>query len=134
MYKICITCKEEKTSSEYRKDSGRKDGLQPWCKVCARQYHKSAYTERYRSKVQERNSKRFHKARQWLDAYKAHHSCTKCGEKEAVCLEFHHTDPDTKDFTIATNKNRSMEAIKEEVDKCIVVCRNCHAKIHAGII
>lgn len=48
-------------------------------------------------------------------------------------LEFHHLDPKIKDFTIG-GKTLSFEKLKNEVDKCILVCSNCHSEIHEGLI
>ena len=47
-------------------------------------------------------------------------------------LEFHHKDPNEKDFTIS-GKSWSFERLKNEVDKCILVCSNCHCEIHEKI-
>lgn len=44
-------------------------------------------------------------------------------------LQFHHVNPEDKEFTIASS-TRSWEAIREELDKCMLVCSNCHAEIH----
>ncbi len=45
-------------------------------------------------------------------------------------LQFHHLDEDTKEFSIAQAYNRSWESIKKELDKCILICANCHAEEH----
>lgn len=56
--------------------------------------------------------------------------CSICGYKRSLkALEFHHIDPNEKDFTIS-GKSFSYERLKKEVDKCILVCSNCHAEIH----
>lgn len=56
--------------------------------------------------------------------------CEICGyDKNYSALEFHHLDPNEKDFTIS-KKNSSWENIKKELDKCILVCANCHREIH----
>jgi hypothetical protein len=47
-------------------------------------------------------------------------------------LQFHHLDPTKKDFTIG-GKSWSYERLKQEVDKCILVCANCHIEIHEEI-
>lgn len=61
--------------------------------------------------------------------------CCRCGyDKSLRALEFHHTDPSIKDFGISKCLTRSMESLKEEVDKCILVCSNCHAEIHDELI
>lgn len=49
-------------------------------------------------------------------------------------LEFHHIDPSEKDFNISSTKNRKFEDIINELDKCILVCANCHREIHDGLI
>lgn len=60
--------------------------------------------------------------------------CQCCGYSRCMgALEFHHLDPKKKDFGIAA-VTRSWENIKDELDKCILVCANCHREIHAGII
>jgi DNA-binding CsgD family transcriptional regulator len=59
--------------------------------------------------------------------------CEKCGYKKCISsLEFHHLDPNEKDFSIS-GKSISFERLKKEVDKCILVCRNCHGEIHHEI-
>lgn len=60
--------------------------------------------------------------------------CQICGYKRCIsALEFHHIDPSEKDFTIS-GKSWSLERLKNEADKCILVCSNCHKEIHEGII
>ena len=58
--------------------------------------------------------------------------CSKCGYNKSVwALDFHHLNPTEKDFSIGTDGNtRSWDEVKKELDKCIMVCRNCHAEIH----
>ena len=57
--------------------------------------------------------------------------CSKCGyNKSNWALEFHHLDPNEKDFGIAQYKVLNWKKIKIELDKCILVCSNCHKEIH----
>jgi len=51
-------------------------------------------------------------------------------------LAFHHIDESTKfeDVCRLINKTASWEIILKEIDKCIMVCHNCHGEIHAEII
>jgi 5-methylcytosine-specific restriction endonuclease McrA len=62
--------------------------------------------------------------------------CTSCGySKCADALEFHHIDPTQKDFGISyKGVTRSWEKIKNELDKCMLVCSNCHKEIHADLV
>lgn len=57
--------------------------------------------------------------------------CERCGFSESIpdCFDFHHRNPDEKEFGIAET-GVSLEKAKTEVDKCELVCKNCHAKIH----
>ena len=70
------------------------------------------------------------RAKQTLVDYKGG-KCVKCGyNKYPGALDFHHLDPSKKDFAISRRKNCSFEIIKPELDKCVLVCRNCHAELH----
>lgn len=61
--------------------------------------------------------------------------CIICGYKKSKrALSFHHVDPTKKDFGISfRGYTRSWEKTKAEIDKCILVCMNCHMEIHDGI-
>ena len=57
--------------------------------------------------------------------------CTKCGYDKCLdALEFHHVDPTQKEFHLGNSRGKKLETIKAELDKCILVCRNCHAELH----
>lgn len=57
--------------------------------------------------------------------------CKECGyHKCLAALEFHHLDPNEKDLDPSRILNRSWEKIKLELDKCILLCSNCHKEIH----
>lgn len=59
--------------------------------------------------------------------------CEHCGYNKCIqALDFHHLDPTEKDFAIGNKgQTRSWGRIKQELDKCILVCSNCHREIHA---
>ena len=60
--------------------------------------------------------------------------CEKCGYDKCIdALEFHHIDPKTKDFGISNGNTISIDKLKKEVDKCILVCSNCHKEIHYNL-
>lgn len=57
--------------------------------------------------------------------------CIRCGYSEYVgALEFHHRDPKQKDFNIGNNRTAFTEYIKNELDKCDLLCANCHRTVH----
>jgi hypothetical protein len=60
--------------------------------------------------------------------------CVLCGYNKCIqALEFHHLDPNEKDFTISETNSIGWEKLKKEIDKCILVCANCHREIHWGV-
>ena len=112
-YKICPKCNIKKILSTdfYVK---KEKYSHAWCKCC---------NNIYTTKIQQQKKK------EAID-YKGG-KCIKCGyNKYDGALDFHHLDPSKKDFSISKRKNCSLETIKSELDKCILLCRNCHAELH----
>ena len=64
--------------------------------------------------------------------------CCLCGYNKCMgALDFHHIDPSKKDFAISKQRRTSpqkFDCVKSELDKCILVCSNCHSEIHAGLV
>lgn len=65
--------------------------------------------------------------------------CIVCGyNKYLGALQFHHLDPTQKDPLLygkaVTRQGRNFEAIKPELDKCALLCANCHSEVHGGLI
>lgn len=60
--------------------------------------------------------------------------CKVCGYNKCIQnLVFHHLDPSKKDFAISC-AGKGIELLKKEVDKCILLCHNCHGEVHVGMI
>jgi hypothetical protein len=60
--------------------------------------------------------------------------CEICGYDKCIeALDFHHKDPTQKDFNISASKICNIETLKKEVDKCMLLCANCHREIHYKI-
>lgn len=81
----------------------------------------------------EYDAARYAKIRQYLDGIKGSAGCLLCGEKEVVCLDFHHLNPQEKSFNLS-KVLRSQRKIANEVAKCIILCANCHRKLHANLV
>jgi len=128
--KYCWICKESKDESNFKTHPRRKDGLQSQCIDCQRIYRKNHYEankEKYIAKA------KVHKEqfRDWWRDFKMTLKCSQCGENHPATLDFHHTDPSQKDATVSSlitlgNKKR----ILDEIEKCVVLCANCHRKFH----
>jgi hypothetical protein len=61
--------------------------------------------------------------------------CERCGYNKCIqALEFHHIDPTQKDFAIGfKGHTRSFTKVKLEIDKCLLLCANCHREEHSSI-
>ena len=113
--KVCSKCHQEKTLDQYHKNGFDEKGNQKYrgyCKDCANK------TERAR----------YRKKKDFTALFKE--KCQKCGETRKYVLDFHHKEKDDKEFTIGRLEKGSLDLIKAEIDKCIVLCSNCHREFH----
>lgn len=96
-----------------------------------REYHKGWY-QRNKEKVIEKRKQRQLDIRDWFRSYKSKLCCIECGESHPACLQFHHKNKEEKRFNISDVARRptSMKALVNEIEKCDVLCVNCHAKHH----
>ena len=92
--------------------------------------------DQFRTYQLNQRNKATRKKKIWVDLKnERENKCKLCGyNKHPKCLDFHHKDPTTKLFTIAQSEGRNIDSVYKEADKCILVCKNCHALIHAGVI
>lgn len=127
------TC--NKCGSEYEEYGQKARMCKPCRKAYNREYHAKRSEEAKNRKLENQKNRRKRILNE-IREYKGKHGCSCCSESEPVCLEFHHTDPDGKDFNIADalKSGYSLDRIMTEIEKCIVVCSNCHKKIHAGLL
>jgi len=126
--KICSKCKNEKEEKEFNKNSkNKKTGLSSYCKECVRNSSKIYYINNI--SIYKEN---YQKHRIWYDEYKSSLRCSRCPENHPSCLEFHHLDPNEKEGGISEMLKRRLdkEIILKEIEKCIVLCSNCHKKEH----
>ena len=156
-YKIkrCIKCGKMMPLTEFYKDKNRSDGLQYYCKKCCSIMGKS-YRERnvdmlkqrghdYNQKHKEQCAKRTalwrkrHSTEIYLKQKHIIHDlkingCAICGyDKCDAALEFHHVNQEDKKFCLtARNVGYSEILVAEELNKCILLCSNCHREIHNG--
>jgi hypothetical protein len=133
MEKLCGSCNITKNVSEFYKNSKRKDGLASGCKQCvdaASTKWRHANTKRHEQKKTERHTT----TKSLVEQYKRERGCVVCGENNPVCLDMHHLDPSQKETHPSNLISVSYNRWLQEATKCVVVCRNCHAKLHAGVI
>lgn len=107
----CTRCKSLLDLNDYYKVKGKTSRI---CKEC----HKKKSKKNYDKKVSA------------VAEYKSNCGCAKCGETRPYVLEFHHRDPFQKDYTIANRARASLDSIMSEIQKCVVLCSNCHQAFH----
>lgn len=131
--KTCSKCKRKLNLKNFNKNNARKDGYQNYCRDCHHSCNRRHYHS-HKARIVARASERRKRFRKEVDAFKAGKGCKFCGEKEPCCLDLHHPDPALKKFTIsvAVGKKKNLTEILEEAEKCMVMCANCHRKLHAG--
>ena len=57
--------------------------------------------------------------------------CVYCGYNKCIAaMQFHHLDPSQKDFRISSGHSKSWDKVRNELDKCILLCANCHFELH----
>lgn len=132
MKKLCPKCKELFEHECFSKHSKRKDGLQVHCKKCMRDKNALHYKNGYKTKQNECNRKNRGKIRKLIHQVKTDNPCP-CGESALVCLDFHHLTND-KDVLVSTMLANTfgIHRVIDEIEKCCVLCSNCHRKLHGG--
>jgi len=128
--KKCSKCKELKPFEDFNKNKSKKDGLNTYCKDCNKSYNKKHYIDNKESYF--KSSKVTKKRnREFINEYKNDLKCSLCPERHNACLDFHHENDDKEmDIASMVSGGYSIERIEKEIKKCIVVCSNCHRKIH----
>lgn len=152
-YRKCKTCNTDKTLSEFDKNKHLPLGHCYICKSCRSSKGKDKWrsdasfreqSKKYLQTYREENKERINKlSRESSKKCKKRNidyvfdlkriGCSECGyANHPSALQFHHVDPSTKRYTIGflTYKPASLERLKEEIEKCILLCANCHAEHH----
>jgi hypothetical protein len=129
MVKNCFVCKSDMDTSEFGKCSKNKDGLSHKCKKCKREYDNKFHNKRSPEAKKSKNSnqkERIKKIRKFMVDYLKDKSCSQCSESRMPTLDFHHLG--NKEFNIcdAVRKGYSLDKIKKEIEKCSILCSNCH--------
>lgn len=128
--KKCSKCGEEKEESEFNK---RGNGLQPFCRKCNSEYQKDWHQKNavYR---REQIYGRRKEIKEWFDNIRKDNNfkCSVCGENRVATLDFHHRDPSKKDgnISVITQRGWSKSKILKEIEKCDILCANCHRMLH----
>ena len=111
--KICTKCGKILPLENFNWRDKKKGTRRSECKFCHSDYMKNHYRQK---KIE-------------IQDLKIGLKCVKCGYNRCgASLEFHHINPNEKDDTIARmiSNNYALSKVQEEVQKCVVLCSNCH--------
>lgn len=115
--KVCTKCGRELPLDQFNWRDKAKGTRRADCKQCHSGHMRMTYL----------------KKREEISQLKLQIKCQKCGyDKCPDALEFHHTNPEEKDYTIsqALRLHKSEEEIQNEMKKCVILCSNCHKEFH----
>jgi predicted Zn-ribbon and HTH transcriptional regulator len=116
--------------------SGKKGVFKPYlCKECGESSPDKFYGNQ-KIHCKKCHSKQTHERRKQIKRLAVEYlggSCKKCGYNKYIgALQFHHRNPAEKD-SVNFNKWLNFEVLKKELDKCDLLCANCHAEEHGGV-
>lgn len=134
MTKQCRKCLRELCLENFTTQKKRKDGRHSYCKFCMRETMKAIYIKDS-SLIKQRNTLLKAKLASLVEDFRSINPCKICAEGDTSCLDFHHINPADKDRTISELiQMKNEKRLMAEIKKCVVLCANCHRKLHAGKI
>ena len=127
----CSKCGIEKHEDEYSFRNKSLNKKHPYCKECQKKMTDNHYNSN-KNYYKQRNINRKIEFREWIDDLKSSLKCEHCGENHPATLDFHHSNPNEKENNISNmvKDGFSKENILKEMKKCIILCSNCHRKLH----
>lgn len=133
--KKCTKCKKEKSIENYSFRKKSKGTFSSICKSCHSENRKRHYRLN-RGKIRNQTLLWRKNYSEWFKNLKKKLKCSLCEEKESCCLEFHHLDSSKKETEVsnAIKLGWSKKRVLKEIEKCAVLCSNCHRKLHAGLV
>ena len=125
--KKCAHCGIVKNIREFTRKKSSKDGFNSSCKICTREIVRKHYykNRKYYINKSKKTKLKFNK---YIWELKKDKGCYLCNNKNPYLLDFHHIKKREKKYTIS--KIVTYKRLALEIDKCILLCRNCHAEFH----
>ena len=111
-FMTCSKCKEIKSVDNFLKSHTKRYGIQPYCRACG---------------INHRNKRKL-AIQVKMQKMRKEVGCSRCGyNADPALLHWHHKDPSTKVMEVTHMKAHNWNKVLEEINKCIVLCRKCHA-------
>lgn len=132
--KICSKCRNHLPLESFRlahKPTGRRAAYCYECQRAVSRQHYADNTAHHKSKVIKNNKRNYAKNIEIYKEYKQTLKCNRCPEDHIAVLDFHHTDPKDKDYQVSAMLGTwKWASVLKEIEKCEVLCSNCHRKLH----
>lgn len=131
---MCSTCRRSRPDSDFNRRTASPDGRQAVCRECnaarARRYY-SENLEKHRAAVAAQVAKTRSAHLERIGLYLLENPCVDCGESDIRVLDFDHRDGALKTAEVMklAKAAYAWRRVAEEIAKCDVRCRNCHARI-----
>ncbi len=128
----CRICKTWKPKSEFNYRDIERGLLQYDCRDCQQGIRRESYSnhrETTRASNDERTQRVRESGREYVYSYLLEHPCVDCGETNPLVLTFDHVRGEKRgNVADMVYRGRSIETIEAEIEKCDVVCFNCHMR------
>lgn len=124
----------------------------PYFKVL-NMFDRKAYDKKYRARPEYKAQRRGHQVNynasgkqrkkwfeyrnrnaRWVADYKSEQGCLFCREDCPACLVCHHNGDKEIGVAVLVARGAALKTVQQEVEKCVVLCHNCHNKLHVGFI
>ena len=129
--KICKKCNVEKDLLSFSFRNRAHGILQPYCKQCVAISDKEKYkTEGRKISIRKAMKASGERLKEFIDNYKKENSCRNCGDERFYVLDFHHLKDKEYNISDAYARGISVNKLKEELNKCELLCSNCHRELH----
>lgn len=131
--KECNKCHIVKESTEFSFRNKTKDILQPYCKECKKEIDRELYISNHsnrKSKIRNRQNEVQTNLKEFLMSIKKNSKCIICGDNRWWVLDFHHIKNKKFEVSSLARRGCSLETFNKEIDKCIIICANCHRDLH----
>lgn len=90
--------------------------------------HYEKNRDAYIQRAKDHRSVMHGRSREFIYEYLLAHPCVDCGEADPVCLEFDHLRDKEHNISDMMRRGYGVDAIRDEIEKCEVVCANCHRR------
>lgn len=125
--KRCSRCRELLPLVSFNRLTRASDGRQSYCRACNAAWH-AENRSRHNGMIRERNERVIAQLHRRLFEYKLERGCADCDEHDPTVLEFDHVAGKTAAVSSLVKNSAGWDRILAELDRCEVVCANCHRR------